>query len=325
MLSDELPPNFLKDALRQELGLTWAASPLRPGLARIAEHADVSIFLDRRCDPGQRVTLELEAGTLADALRQIVAPLQLGVGSVGPVIYVGPSRAAATIATVTALRQQQARSLPKKLRERVLRRRAMSWPALSEPRWLIQRMVAEIGLELENPELIPHDLWEATKLPPLNWVERMTLVLAGFRLTFDLDPDSGLVRLRTYPSRTSIANTYPPPRQTKIVDALTEEFPQAFISLKEGQLSVRSTVEDHWQIAERLGAGGKPKKPASSSQATKAYSLRIQEQPLGPLLQQLADRLNLELDFTDGLEEPLAQRVTFEVTKVSAEELVQAA
>lgn len=76
-------------------------------------------------------------------------------------------------------------------------------------------------------------------------------------------------------------------------------------------------------------AASKPQRPTPrrrepETQLQRRYTLRVVEQPLGPLLKQLAQRLGRVVNLDEIAGERLKQRVSFEVRQATLEELMRA-
>jgi type II secretory pathway component GspD/PulD (secretin) len=73
----------------------------------------------------------------------------------------------------------------------------------------------------------------------------------------------------------------------------------------------------------------KTTKSTDSDLASKLYTLKVVEKPIGPLLKQLAAQLNLEITIDDKAAQlagvSLDQRVSFSVKNATVDELLRAA
>ena len=85
--------------------------------------------------------------------------------------------------------------MPNEVKTKLLRSEAWQWEELVQPRELLRELAQQVPVRVQNPEAIPHDLWAAGNWPMLAWVERMTLLLAGFGMTFEMDPAGASVRI----------------------------------------------------------------------------------------------------------------------------------
>lgn len=320
--------NDFKRQLQSSVSLTWRDNPLRNGLDSLAESQRVAIFLDRRVDPSQVVNATIDDLPLEKALRYLAKQRRLGVGFVGPVVYVGPPRVASRVATLAELRNEEARNLPDKLRRVLMKRAPVAWP-LGQPRTVVTSLAHEAGLELPAPERIPHDLWRETQLPPMTFSERLTLILAGFQMNFSIDADESKIHLTQFPRAVSIVRRYPVKTENidELMTQLSRGFPQATIERMGRKLVVRSTLEDHWQLQKMLGTGSRDKSGSRNSPggSRQVYTLNVQNQPVGTLLRTLAARLNLSIKFTTEAEALGQKLVTFSVRDANADELLTAA
>ena len=287
-------------------GIHLVDNPLRSALGSYARTQRVFIWLDRRIDPDREVTFEAEGASLELTLRRLAANLGGGVGLLDSVVYLGPSHVAARLATIVALRTEEVRKLPGERQKRLLDRRAMQWPELSTPRELLQRLADESQLVIVNPEALPHDLWAAADLPPLSIPERISLVLAGFDLNFEWDSAGHRVRLVPFPQSAVLVRSYTHRGSLDTaVRELSAMFPQAQIQRVGPRFSVSGTYEDHVQI-ERWLKGEKV-----TREGERRYTVTITKQPLGPVIQGLAQRLGYRLEVDPALESQLNQLISF--------------
>jgi hypothetical protein len=177
----------LETQLKQQYNIQWQDRPLRPVLTRLARETAVATFLDRRIDPDQPLSLEVTDIPLNQLHDRIASAVGASVCRVSAVKYIGPSGVAGKLPSVAAQRRSEAAKMPSDLRARLLKQQPLSWPELIEPRDLVAALAEEAGLSVNHPESIPHDLWPAVDLPSLAWTDRLSLVLAGFNLTFEID------------------------------------------------------------------------------------------------------------------------------------------
>lgn len=312
----------LRAKLMTPITISLRDNPVRDSLQRLAETQAIAVFVDRRIDPTAELTLDANARPLDEVFRDVAKQRNLGIGTVGPVVYVGPPMTAARVATLAALRNQQAAELKPKLRKKMLTKQALTWTRLSEPRWIVRKLCAEAGLKIPAAEFIPHDLWVAANYPPMTLPERLTLVLAGFGLTYKIDEETLQVHLQRIPRAVAIDRSYRTRVNVQvIIPVLKKEYPGAFIRGEDKDLRVRATIEDHWAINAYLNPSSQPK----LKDGEQVYSLAVKEQPLGKLVEQIAERLGVTVKFGEGARLLTDERVSFTVTNVTLEELFQAA
>jgi hypothetical protein len=309
-------------ALKSTVSMTVEGSPIRDSLGRLGKSQGVSLFVDRRVDPTSKITLVIEQEPLEDVIGKIARDQRLGVGFVGSVMYVGPPKTAARVATLAALKNDEAKELPSKLRGKLLAKQPLTWQRLTEPRWIARKLCAEAGLTIPAASMIPHDLWIAGDYPEMTLAERLTLVLAGFGMTYAVDEKEMQLQLRWMPQAVAVDRVYPTRVDAKrIIPVLRKDYPQAFFRGEGNELRVRSTIEDHWAIEAYLSPNKRPRR----TDGQQVYSLTVQDRPLGPVVEQIAERLDLQIEFGVGASQLKDVRVSFAVTNVTLEELFQAA
>jgi hypothetical protein len=174
------------------------------------------------------------------------------------------------------------------LRGSLTPKRPTGWPRLGEPRGLITSTVEHRGWRVANADAIPHDLWSAGELPDLTLAEQLTVLLIGFDLSFELRPND---------------------RSIKIV-------PLKGVSHSAG-----------------LGAATKgTTTPRSSTSGKKdgrhVFTLRVQEQPVRAVLQELSKRLHWAIQIDEesirAAGKSLDARVSFSVENADQERLLKA-
>lgn len=302
--------------------LRWSSIPLRSALQRLADSQRVAMFLDRRIDPDQTVDLDCQDEPLTDVIQRLAERADVGTCRVGPVIYFGPRETASVLATVAELRQQDLQTWREG--DPDLRRpRPMAWPELGTPRELIEQQAQSLHLSVANLELIPHDLWPAADLPALNPGQRLSLLLAGFGLTFELADDR--MRLSPMPARVSLDREYnlSDSMAARIEQRLGEAFPQAEVIRRPGGLTVKGTIEAQQAVEDWIhGRSNRPAKPPAAGQVL--YTLEIKNQPVGAIAKGLAERLGLQIEFDPQVQDRLQARVSFRVQQVTQNELLQA-
>lgn len=283
---------------RQPASVTWAAAPLREALERFVAAHSMFVVIDRRIDPGSKLDLIADDVPVGEIIRAAGKQAEAGVSLLGATAYVGPESACRRIATVAALRAQESQRLPGPLRAKLLERGAWGWDDFASPRALVETLVSDAGLQLEGGERIPHDLWAGARLPPLNLVERLTIVLAQFDLTFRLSDDRAAVILAAMPPRVYIEKDYPAGADSdKRLATLRERAPEAEFELRGRRVVVRGTVEDHAALSApvqpRAGDGGR-------TEGVQVYTLTVTGKPLSAVLPQLARQLKLELQVDEA-------------------------
>jgi hypothetical protein len=275
----------LQAALRQPMGLAWTGVPLGEYLQQLADRQAVAIWLDRRIDPDQRIDFQASDTELARVLQGVAQEAGAQATLIDSVVYIGPGSTAARLPALAAARRDELAGVPLANRRRLLRRRPWHWDALAVPAELIVQLAEQGGVEVDGLEMVPHDLWAAADLPPLAWIDRLSLLLAGFELTFTVQDNGRRVVLMPMPDD--------PPVGAKQSSGLE-------------QLAGRAAAP----------AGGRERR------SDKVYSLKVQQQPVQALLQALERQAQLTFVVAAEARERLQQRVTFEVRQVELDQLL---
>jgi hypothetical protein len=303
-------------------GITWEDRSLREGLMRLSQTHGVAIFLDRRIDPGRLITLTLRDQTLEAIIRTIATAAIADVAIYGPVVYVGPRQTTRQLATLAALRRQEVAKMPSEARTRLLKAQAWQWEELAQPRQLALELAQQANVTVKNAEAIPHDLWPAVSLPPLPWLDRLTLLVVGFGLTFEIDDRGTTVRLIPQPNSVAIEKRYRPSGgAAELAPQLRRLLPDAQVRVEKEQLVIAAAEEDHDKIQRLLAGqtvrGGKSTKAA----AEKLYSLQSNE-PAGKVLRKVAESLGKELKYDSRVLDRLRQPVQLNLKDASLDYLL---
>jgi hypothetical protein len=305
----------------------WQHVPLQNALSRLNGVFDEPVFVDRRVDPTQRVSLEIEAATLNEVLERLSAAAHLGYSELQSIHYLGPPAAAETLRTVAELRRAEASRLPARFRAALELKQAVTWPRLTEPRQLITALVERRGWRIAHAERIPHDLWAAGELPALAFSDQLTVLMIGFNLTFEIKSAERMLEIVPLQELT-IRREYEMPNQSAAtLEPLRQVLEEAKSHRRDAtKLIVDARIEQHERLAELL-RGRSAAAPASRSarKTAQRYTLRVEEQPVGAVLNELAARLgrSLEIDSAaiDAAGLSLEKRVSFSVENGDEDEL----
>ncbi len=329
------PPHWatgsaLQKRLNSPLTIMLLGNSLRQAVGKLSRLQGVAVLIDRRVDPDEKLDIQWEGVPLWAGLEEIARTRSLGVSLLGPVLYLGPRGAAARLRTLSALREEDVRRLPKATAEKFTRAKAMAWDDLATPRELIEKLAAENDVEVAGEDLVPHDLWAAADLPPLSWTDRVTLIAIQFDLTFTISQDGTEVRLVRVPERVAIVRSYPGGADAEeTARKFAALAPAAEVKPSAGRVYVRGLVEDQERITQPRRPALPPQPPARQSLALERFTLTVNQKPVGALLEQLAGHLKLELvidrQATARAGISLEQPVSFRVDKVTVDELLEAA
>jgi hypothetical protein len=311
----------LRKQLDTPLSLTWGDREARDALTNLSQTTAVAIFLDRRLDPDHKLDFSASEEPLQAVLAVVAQRLDGDVSLVGSVVYIGPRPTAGKLATLAALKRQEAQQLAGDARARLQRSEVWRWEEPSEPRLLLAELAKRGGVKVENSELIPHDLWTAVSWPAMPWTDRMTLLLAGFGLTYELASQGTAIRLIPVPEELILERSYSPRgAAAEAAASLRRSVPEARIKVAGQRLLVSASAEDHDKIDRLLR--GETVKSTKVGPAVKRYTLELKDTPAGAIMQSIASTVGKELKYDPSLIDKLKTRVAVSVKEVPLEELL---
>lgn len=271
----------LKSQLAKTATIHWQNVPLREALERLGDTMQIKWLLDRRIDPTQRIELNLQNDSLANGLDKLAIDRKISMLCYGETLYLGPTESVIALKRLSdASRTPASRSLSKKLS----RRGSVEWQRLSEPRTIINELANEVGIKIQNPEAIPHDVWNQGSLSNQKFAERLDLLLIGFDLTWQITEGE----IQIVP-----------------LDVATTESPS---------LSLAKQIESKRRRREAK---------SSNTKTEQLYTLQIREQPLNSVLRQIANQTGKELIIAQSATASSEQRISVSVKQVSLEELIE--
>lgn len=281
----------LSRTLSQKVTISWQEVPLREALTRIGKTFGLAWFLDRRVDPNRLVTLSANHLSLATMIDTLAEQNGLSIKLFDDLIYFGPAEESPELLEP---RQGVGRSdslkngsLPTtRLRKSLARRDRSDWPHLTEPRRLIEQLLSESRIKAEGTDLVPHDLWTSHSLPTLSLKDRLSLLLIGFELDWQVEPTG---------------------RSLEIVPRKNES----------------NTPIKRFQLAALIDKPNRSKRLTTQRESEQRYTLRIESQPLRLVLLQIATSAQRELTIREEAKEHVERRVSIAVEQVTLEELLR--
>jgi hypothetical protein len=308
----------------------WSGVPLREAVTSLSLARRVAVLIDRRVDPGQTLEMQLNGLTVQGALDEIAARRGLGVTWLGPLAYLGPAQYTARLRTLAELRREETGRLPPAAAKGFLAARSMRWDDFATPRDLLAELAAASGIEIVGLEKVPHDLWAGADLPPLPLVDRLTLIAGQFDLTFQIAADGRAIALVPVPDDLAIVRSYPGGRDpARLAERWKSLVPDGQVKVVGAKIFVRGLVEDLELItgSARLAREPRPR-PRGDAQGEERFTVRNGRGQLGPVLEDLAGGLHVELQIDrEGLERAgisLEQPVSFSVENATLDELFEA-
>jgi hypothetical protein len=243
---------------------------LRTAIEELSQTQQVAVLIDRRIDPGQKLQLTLKNTPMESVLQTVAEHCHAGISPLGAIVYFGPSESAARLRSVAAALEKATRRLPMSAQHKLFQSKPFAWNDLATPRDLLTQLSRQGGIEIIGLDRIPHDLWAAADWPPAPLIHRLTLVAVQYDLTFHLAADGSQWELVPIPDDLPVAAN---PSET---------------SSKGKASSISSNTSSSNMSRSKSST-------AANIELLQIRRMTVQDEPLGPVLRQLAERLNLEL------------------------------
>jgi len=306
---ETVSPTALQAVLASNARASWTtAVPLRSALTSLAEQQKFTFFLDRRIDPSKRVEGDFDAPvpTILQALGEEGGFSHTLLRSV---VYLGPAATTRKLQTIDRLRIQELRKLPSNVRRRMVAESPLKWETLSTPREVIGRLAQSMGARIVEVEKVPHDLWREGRLPAMPRLTQLTVLLAGFNLTFDVLAD-GSLRIRPISDADVWVQSYPiSSQQQGIIERLQQALPDTEFQWTDRQLHVAA-------------------QGIAKDSSEQLYSLRVVRKPVRQVLEQIAAAAKLQLQYDHAAINRAGRSVdtsvTFAVKDATLQELLTA-
>ena len=166
--------------------------PLRRAIERVATANGAATAFVRGLDPTAPVSLDAANLSVAEALAEVATQGNAGAVTLGGAVYVAPPAVCAAALALAEERRGElgpTRGVRREPRERALAEQNVTWDDLTAPRAILDDLAARFVLTVENPELVPHDLWPAGRLPTADAPAALAAVLVPCGLTFQWTED----------------------------------------------------------------------------------------------------------------------------------------
>src|SRR5690606_12368633 len=151
-------------------------------------------------------------------------------------------------------------------------------------------------ISLKNPEALSHDLWDAARLPPLPLVDRVVLLLLGYDKTCQISASGQSLEIVPIARPVLITAEYQPGRQMRELLAAFHDGPVVVLNRQGNQVAITGRWEDQ-QRARQIIKGSQPNRETSAPRPGRTqeqrFSLKLENQPVGKVIEQLAGQLGL--------------------------------
>ncbi|MCA9247703.1 MAG: STN domain-containing protein [Planctomycetales bacterium] len=284
--------------------LTWSNRTLEEALLSFAEAQRIAVYRDRRIDPNVSLQLTLHDVRVGEVYAQIATACMASAVDVGPVTYIGPQASAHELRTLIALRFAELARLPEARQVAFRAKRSVAWSDLATPKELVSGLASEADIDVVGLDVLPHDLWAAGSLPPLSWIERMTLLTIGFERTFEFSPNGQQVQIIPIRRPVAIVRHYPNTTAIRSIESRKDSLvPGVLFKVVRDRMYVKGKLEDHERVDALLR--GDPldrqrnRPPATTPKEVRIARFAVENKPLRPVLEQLARGLNVKVTFDE--------------------------
>lgn len=298
--------------------VSWTETPIRDQLNSIANQQRRSIFLDRRIDPTRRLTLSIRDVTTEQAVWQTAASADLSVARVGDLLYVGPTETTSRMTAAIADLKKQASKLSRSAAAKWKRKSEIQWSEATSTDEIIRWFEETHSIKFDSE--ITHDVWPAGDWSSLSLLEQVSLFLAGFDLSFKIQPDGSTLQLVPFPDFKTSQSKVRLGRRTKFDNDLAEaKFTDLKIK-KSGKTVLLSGPVESIALFEAWIVG--QQKVAGEDSIVRTFDLKTTA-PRGDILATLAYQTGRELKLQPGVAEILQKRITINAQKATPEDLVK--
>ena len=291
----------------------WDLS-LKDALNSIRETQRVAIFLDRRINPAQQIQLEVQDKTLRTTLQQIANQVNAQTSYIRNVIYIGPARTTHLLATVAAIHAEKHRRNQAENTRVFTVGKSTQWNRLSQSQSIVSAIAKTVNAEITNLETIPFDLWDKHTLPNLPFAMRMTIVLAGFDLTYQMNNDRSIT-LTPFPTEAKYLKAFSNKVSAATLIRIKNRFPTLQITNTNQQLVASGRWEEIAELELQL-RGNNVNRPKPTTTSKQVYTLTVTNQSIQNVLQAIASNEKLELVGSVEAQNIWSKRISLEAKEL---------
>jgi len=287
--------------LKSKMGATWSNVSLRSAVVSLSRTQRVAVFLDRRLNPDQLIDLSVVEDSLFNLFQRIAQQVGGDLSRLGDILYLGPAKSSRVLRTTAQIAASSASKLSPRMAKTWRAKAPWEWPFLSTPREILRQLATENRFTYDNLDAIPHDLWDAETFPPLSLVNRITLAVIGFDLTFSVKKDPYIVRFIPIPQDIALERRYKTSRPLgQLIRDFSEIMPEAKVSTTQGEVVVRGLLEEHERFKELLTGSVQTRRTGNAPTLKTRMRIRVElrDKPVGEVMQDFAHRsgYTLEID-----------------------------
>jgi len=294
--------------------------PLKDVLNSISETQRVAIFLDRRINPAQQIQLEVLDKTISMTLQQIAIQANAQISYIRNVIYIGPEKTTYLLATVAAIHAEQHRRNQAENTRVFAIGKSTQWNRLTQPQSIVTAIAETVNARITNIDAIPFDLWDKHTLPNLRFAMRMSIVLAGFDLTYQMNNDHSIT-LTPFPNQAKYLKEFSTNVSAANLSRIKKSFPTLQITTNNEHLVASGRWEEIAELELLLG-GNNINRPKRTTTSKQVYTLTVTNQSIQNVLQAIASNEKLELVGSVKAQEIWNKRISLEAKELPLPDLL---
>lgn len=304
----------------------WRDQPLKPGLLAFQDGQNIELFLDRRVDSSQLLTVGVGADRADLLLKKIAEAAGCKLGFIESVAFIGPVEAVPKIELSywRAWYQYRKQLIDTKAggdanKAPQIPVQKLQWDRLATPQDILANIEREWHVEILGKDQVPHDLWDSGSYSTLSLPAQICLVVAGFGLSAEPVPQTNQWKIIPVRDSTTAVLAYAK-NQWKAENIEAWGGGTAELSDEEKTTRVRGDVATHYAIALSKYAAALPK-PKSRFDNLR-FTFEVANTPAADVIDAIALQLQLQPDWQTNRAAVAQRRIGLKVMQVSVKQLM---
>lgn len=305
----------------------WERATLGQILAEAQRTHELRIWIDRRVDTSQMVTMKLTGTSVGQSFSTLAQRCQSEVVFMPPLVVIVPQGTASRFLALRANLGHQAQQLPAKQRTLFRTPEPTVWQTFQQPNNLLRQWIEPISTSLGQLDSLPHDVWSSGSLPPLSLTDRLLLLSFGFDKHFQIEWVDGetLLKLNEISGDQSIDCLV---EDSNWISSLrgsqtrwSNSFPNVQFKTARNTATLSGTLDD---VANVIKEALQPRTAASTTRdlANQRFTLTVSQQVAGNILKTIADQTQLTMQMDAGSREALQKRIDIAAKDLTLQQLL---
>lgn len=308
-------------ASSQPITQTLKGLPIGKTLADLTKQYSICIFLDRRVDPDLRIKRNPKEIPLKSALYRLASDLDLGVVQFGSIWYVGPIESAAKLHQAHDLFREKMQFLDQEPLRKWNRKNSLQWQRLSQPKEIVESLIADIGMQGQGTDQIPFDIWPAQSFPELSIADQLFLLLYGFDLRPRLTAADGSFVIEPIEAVEHVTQTISRSLTKRHLETVADSFPLVTVKSEGNKRTFTGPPVDVYRAIWSIDF---VEKTVVDPNAPRFFTLENTTATRGAILKKIAQQIGVDFQFDPETEADLQQRITINETNVGFQQLIDA-